>query len=113
MGSWIRTSNFMFFVVNGLIKEEIEKLSGQLLGFDCDESLTWRGLNSNPRCFVCFTFIFISHGESCLLVSCCVGGRCGMTGSDEDRGRSRSPGVEVRGWSHMLGTRWPDNREVR
>jgi hypothetical protein len=23
--------------------------------FDCDESLTWRGLNSNPRCF-CFCF---------------------------------------------------------
>jgi hypothetical protein len=28
MGFWIRTSNFVFFVVNGLIKGEIEKPSG-------------------------------------------------------------------------------------
>jgi hypothetical protein len=34
-----------------------------------------------------------------LLVSRHAGGRCGMTGSDEDRGRSRRPGVEDRGWS--------------
>jgi hypothetical protein len=32
MGSWIQTSNFMLFVINGLIKGEIEKLSGQFLG---------------------------------------------------------------------------------
>jgi hypothetical protein len=31
MGSWIWTSNFVHFVVNGLIKGEIEKPSGQLL----------------------------------------------------------------------------------
>jgi hypothetical protein len=31
MGFWIRTLNFVVFVVNGLIKEEIEKLSGQFL----------------------------------------------------------------------------------
>jgi hypothetical protein len=38
-------SNFKLyaFVVNGLIKGVIEKPSGQFL----DESLTWRGLNSN------------------------------------------------------------------
>jgi hypothetical protein len=35
------------FIVNGLIKGEIEKPSVSFL-FDCDESLTWRGLNSNP-----------------------------------------------------------------
>jgi hypothetical protein len=42
-------SNFKLcvFVVNGLIKGEIEKLSGQCLGLMCDESLTGRGLNSN------------------------------------------------------------------
>jgi hypothetical protein len=42
-------SNFKLcaFVVNGLIKGEIEKPSGQFLG-DYDESSTWRGLNSNP-----------------------------------------------------------------
>jgi hypothetical protein len=35
-----------------------------------------------------------------------------MTCSDEDRGRSRRPGAEDRGWSHRSGTRWPSDREV-
>jgi hypothetical protein len=34
-----------------------------------------------------------------LLVSWCAGGRCGMTGIDGDRDRSRRPDVEDRGWS--------------
>jgi hypothetical protein len=66
--------------------------------FDCDESLTCRALNSNlGQCFICFTFIFVWFGESCLLVSLCSDGRCGMAGSDEDHGRSRRPGAEDRG----------------
>jgi hypothetical protein len=56
-----------------------------------------RGLNLNLRHFVCFTFIFVSFGESRLLVSWCVGGRCGMVGSNEDRGKSRRPSAEDRG----------------
>jgi hypothetical protein len=32
--------------------------------------------------------------------------------SDEDRGRSRRPGAEDRGWSHRSGTRCPGGREV-
>jgi hypothetical protein len=44
----------------------------------------------------CFSFIFVSFAESCLLVSWCVGGRCDMACSDEDRGSSRRPGVEDR-----------------
>jgi hypothetical protein len=46
----VMDSNFKLcaFVVNGLIKGEIEKPSGQCLGLLCDESLTWQGLNSNP-----------------------------------------------------------------
>jgi hypothetical protein len=32
MGSWIQNSNFVLFVVNELIKGEIEKPSGQFLG---------------------------------------------------------------------------------
>jgi hypothetical protein len=32
-----------------------------------------------------------------------------MVSNDEDRGSSRIPGVEDRGWS---STRWPDDREV-
>jgi hypothetical protein len=47
-----------------------------------------------------------------LLVSWCAGGRCGMTCSDEDRGRSRRHGAEERGWSHRSGTRWLLDREV-
>jgi hypothetical protein len=31
MGSWIQTLNFMLFIVNGLIKGEIEKLSDRFL----------------------------------------------------------------------------------
>jgi hypothetical protein len=43
---------------------------------------------------VCFSFIFVSFGESRLLVSWCAGSRWGMACSDEDRGSSRRPGVE-------------------
>jgi hypothetical protein len=50
-------------------------------------------------------------GESCLLVSWYIGGRCGMVGSDEDRGRSMRPGAEDHGWSHRSGTWWPDDRK--
>jgi hypothetical protein len=60
----------------------------------------------------CFSFTFVLFGESCLLVSLCTGGRCGMACNDEDGGRSRRPGAEDRGWSHMLGTRWPGGQEV-
>jgi hypothetical protein len=41
-----------------------------------------------------FSFIFVSFGESCLLVSWCAAGKCDMTCSNEDRDRSRRPGVE-------------------
>jgi hypothetical protein len=58
----------------------------------------------------CFSFIFVSFGESCLLVSWCAGDRCGMTCSNEYRDRSRRPGAEDREWSHRSGTRWPDGR---
>jgi hypothetical protein len=59
-----------------------------------------------------FSFIFVSFGESCLLVSWCAGDMCGMTCSDDDRGRSRRPAVEDRRWSHRSGTWWPGDREV-
>jgi hypothetical protein len=60
----------------------------------------------------CFSFTFVSFGESCLLVSWCAGGRCDMVCSDEDRGRSSRHGADDRGWSHRSGTRWPGDREV-
>jgi hypothetical protein len=59
-----------------------------------------------------FSFIFVSFRELRLLVSWCAGDRCGMTCSNEDRGRSRRSSAENRGWSHKSGTRWPDDREV-
>jgi hypothetical protein len=61
----------------------------------------------------CFSFIFVSFRESHLLVTWCAGGRCCMACSDEDRGRSNRPAAEDRGWSHISGTRWPGDREVR
>jgi hypothetical protein len=60
----------------------------------------------------CFSFIFVSFGESCLLVSWCAGDRCGIACSDKDRGRSRRSGAVDRRWLHRLGTRWPGGREV-
>jgi hypothetical protein len=51
----------------------------------------------------CFSFIIVSFGESRLLVSWCAGGKCGMACNDEDRGRSRRPGAEDRGWLHRSG----------
>jgi hypothetical protein len=59
-----------------------------------------------------FSFIFVSFGESRLLVSWCAGGRCGMACSDADHGRSRRPGAEDRGWSHRSDTRWLGDRVV-
>jgi hypothetical protein len=90
----------VLFLINGPIKGEIEKPSGHYLGLICDESLTCQGWNSNPRHFNgSTTFTFVSCGESHLLVSWCVCGRCGMVGNDKDRGRSRRPSAEDRGWS--------------
>jgi hypothetical protein len=60
----------------------------------------------------CFSFTFVSLGESRLLVSWCAGDRCGMARSDEDCGRSRRPGAEDRKWLHRSSTRWPGGREV-
>jgi hypothetical protein len=45
------------------------------------------------------TLLFGSCGEMCLLFLRYVGDRCGMVGSNEDRGRSRRLGAEDRGWS--------------
>jgi hypothetical protein len=42
----------------------------------------------------CFSFTFVSFGESRLLVSWYAGDRCGMTCNDDDRDRSRRPGAE-------------------
>jgi hypothetical protein len=49
----------------------------------------------NPGRFGGFTFVFVSCGESRLLIMWCAGDRCGMTDSDEDRDRSRRPSAEV------------------
>jgi hypothetical protein len=104
-------SNFILFVINELINGEIEKPSGQFL--DLIVMNHWLGkVWIWIRDISVFTFIFVSCGESRLLISWCARGRCGMAGNDEDHGSSWRPSVEDRGWSHMLGTRWPDDREV-
>jgi hypothetical protein len=58
-------------------------------------------LNLNSGNFGGSNLLFVLFGESRLLVSWCVGDRCSMTGSDNNRGRSRRLGVEDRGWSSM------------
>jgi hypothetical protein len=60
-----------------------------------------------------FTFIVVLYEELCLLVSWYIGDRYGISGSNEDYGRSRRPSTEDRGWSHRSGTQWPDDQEVR
>jgi hypothetical protein len=83
-----------------------------LVRWKVGESLTCQGLNSNSRYFSSFTVISVSFGESCLLVSWCACDRRVMACSDEDRGRSRRPGAEDRGWSHRSDTQWSGDRDV-
>jgi hypothetical protein len=45
---------------------------------------------------LCFSFIFVSVGESCLLVSWCADGGCSMTCNDKDRDKSRRPDADDR-----------------
>jgi hypothetical protein len=64
-------------------------------------------LNLNPGNVGGSTSIYLIR-ESHLLISWCAGDRCDMTGSDENRGRSRRPGAEDLGWSstgRVLGGR--------
>jgi hypothetical protein len=56
----------------------------------------------NPGQFRWFYLYFCSFGELHLLLSWCVGGRCSMVSSDEDRDRSRRPGVEDWGCESCL-----------
>jgi hypothetical protein len=75
----------------------LEKPSDQFLDLICDESLTCRCLNLNTGNFNSLSFIFVSCGESHLLVSLCTGGRCDKAGNDEDHDRSRRFGAEDQG----------------
>jgi hypothetical protein len=112
MGFWIQTSNFVPLLS---MDSSRGRLRNQVVS-----SLVWlwwvidlvRFEFESGIVFILFFFYLCFVGESCLLVSWCAGGRCGMTCSDEDRGRSRRPGAEDRRWSHRLGTRWPGGREV-
>jgi hypothetical protein len=57
------------------------------------------------RCFYLYLCIVWRIAFACLMV--CM---CGMTGSDDDRGRSRRPGVKDRGWS--VTSRVPGGRTI-
>jgi hypothetical protein len=50
---------------------------------------------------VVLCYYLCSCGESCLLISWCIGDMCDMVGSDEDLGRSKRHGAEDRGWSSI------------
>jgi hypothetical protein len=72
MGSWIRYSYFILFVVYGIINGEIEKPSGLYLSLICDESLTCQGLNLNPGQFCGSTILFLFRVENRVCLSCGV-----------------------------------------
>jgi hypothetical protein len=74
-----------------------DKSSEQFFSLICDESLTCRGTNSNPRHFGLFYLYLCLCRESRLLISWGAGDRCGMTDNDDDRVRSRRPGAQDRG----------------
>jgi hypothetical protein len=72
-------------------------------------------LEFESETFRWFYYLYLVRMENHVCLSRGVyvaGGSCGMAGNDEDRSWSRRPGVEVQGWSHRLGTRWPDDRNV-
>jgi hypothetical protein len=46
-----------------------------------------------------YYYIFVSCGESYLLISWCAGDRRNMAGRDKDRGTSRRPDAEDWAWS--------------
>jgi hypothetical protein len=61
-----------------------------------------------------YHYPIILCGESYLLVSWCACDIYDMVGSDEDRGRSRRPGVEDQRWSNtswVLGDRMIDRSD--
>jgi hypothetical protein len=78
-----------FCVVNVLIKGEIEKASGQYISLIELPQFEFESGNFGGS-----TLLSILVGESRLFVSWCVADRCGVAGSDEDRGRSRRPGAD-------------------
>jgi hypothetical protein len=99
LGSWIWISNSVPFVVNVLIKGEIEKPSDQYLGLIVMShwhAMVWIriwDISAVLRYYLC------SCGESHLLVSWCVGDRCDMGDNNEDHAKSRRPSAENWGWS--------------
>jgi hypothetical protein len=68
MGFWIWISNFVLFVVNGLIKGEIEKLSCQCLGLIYDESLTYR-FEFKSGTFRWFYYLYLVYVENYVCLS--------------------------------------------
>jgi hypothetical protein len=112
MGSWIQTSNFVLLLSMDLSRGRLRNqvVSSLIWLWWVIDSVRFE-FESGTVSFY-FSFIFVSFGESRLLVSWCAGGRCGMTCNDEDRGRSRRPSTEDRGWLHRSSTRWPSRREV-
>jgi hypothetical protein len=100
-----KISYYMNSHVDKLFEKWETKLS--VPWFDCDESLTWRDLNSNQGHFCGFTPLsFLWRIVFACLVVCRW--QCGMAHSDDDHSRSRRPSVEDRGWSdtcRVLGGR--------
>jgi hypothetical protein len=73
--------------------------------------LTKFKFESGTVSFVLPLSLYCSENCVCLSRGMQVVG-AGMTCSDENHARSRRPDAEDRGWSHMSGTWWPDDRQV-
>jgi hypothetical protein len=68
MRSWIQTSNFVFLLSMDSSREDWET-KWSVSWFDCDESLTWRGLNSNSGQFHFVFLLSLFHLENRVCLS--------------------------------------------
>jgi hypothetical protein len=86
------------------VVERTNMINVYIRGRACIESVDSVRFEFESRLIRLFFLYSCFIGESCLLVSWCAGGWCGMACSDDDRGRSRRPGAENRRWSNRSGT---------
>jgi hypothetical protein len=98
--SSIQNSNFVFFVVNELIKGEIEKPTGYYLSLIVMShwfAMVW--IQIQEILIILLLYLFVCRITFAYLM--CVGDRCDMMDSDKDLGRSRRPSAHDRWWSSI------------
>jgi hypothetical protein len=96
--SWIRNSNFILLCCRCTHQGGDWETKWSVPWFDLWWVIDFTWFEFESRKFQCF-YPIMSCGETCLIVSWCVGDRCGVADSNEDRGGSRWLGAEDQGWS--------------